>query len=172
MFGLMRATTARSLHAIRPSDQEALRVTDISSSRLTRRHVLGLALASVVVAACGTGEEPKEASGPGVDVVSAEHAAEIVADGSERLFILDVRTAEEYAEAHIEGAELIDIQRPDFADRVTALDRDLQYVLYCRSGNRSERARRLMTELGFREVHDIEGGIVAWIDAGLPVVSA
>ena len=47
----------------------------------------------------------------------------------------------------------------------------MPYLLYCRSGNRSGQALAIMEELGFLDVADIDGGIVAWDDAGLPVVT-
>ncbi|MBI4656251.1 MAG: rhodanese-like domain-containing protein [Elusimicrobia bacterium] len=45
------------------------------------------------------------------------------------------------------------------------------YLIYCRSGKRSANTLSLMKELGFAEAHHIEGGILAWIQAGLPVVA-
>ena len=58
----------------------------------------------------------------------------------------------------------------DAADRIGELDRDLPYVLYCNSGNRSADAAQLMTDLGFSEVYEVDGGIQGWLGAGLPVV--
>ena len=81
--------------------------------------------------------------------------------------ILDVRTPEEFAEGHIEGAVQIDFYAPDFADRIAELDRDVPYLVYCQSGTRSGQTRQLMADLGFRSVTDVDGGFVAWIDAGL-----
>ena len=84
--------------------------------------------------------------------------------------ILDVRTPEEYAQGHIEGATLVDFYEPGFADRIAELDRDREYVVYCRSGNRSGQATAIMADQGFSTVNDVEGGIVAWEAAGLPVI--
>lgn len=152
-------------------------MTDTPASP-TRRRFLGLALVAIVGAGCGSDSNDREATSgqsstdPGILVISPERAAAIIDEDDDRLFILDVRTPEEFAEAHIDGAELIDIQAPGFEEKVGALDRGRQYVLYCRSGNRSERARLLMEDLGFAEVYDVDGGIVAWTDAGLPTVSS
>ncbi len=78
--------------------------------------------------------------------------------------ILDVRTPAETSLGMIEGAEEIDFKAGDFADRVDSLDRDKTYLVYCRSGNRSGKACALMDELGFREVHNLEGGYMGWTE--------
>lgn len=63
--------------------------------------------------------------------------------------ILDVRTPEEYAEGHIEGAVLLDFNSGEFAAKFEDLKRDTDYVLYCRSGNRSGQAAQMMAAAGF-----------------------
>jgi rhodanese-related sulfurtransferase len=103
--------------------------------------------------------------------VSASDAAATIDAAPDDLVILDVRTPEEFDEGHIEGATLIDFYDPDFAEQLAELDPDVPYVLYCRSGNRSSGARATMAELGFTTVDDIDGGILAWESAGLPVVT-
>ncbi len=85
--------------------------------------------------------------------------------------MLDVRTPEEFASGHLAGAVNLDFYAPSFADDLAALDREAPYLLYCRSGNRSGQAREMMRSLGFAEVHEIAGGINAWVEAGLPVVA-
>lgn len=108
----------------------------------------------------------------GVRVVAPEEAAATIADAPDDLVILDVRTQEEFDEGHLEGAVMLDFYRDDFAEELATFDRDVPYVLYCRSGSRSAQARQLMEDLGFTSVEDIDGGIVGWQQAGLPVVAA
>lgn len=141
--------------------------------------------AGLLVAACGgdddatsdaasdapAAEAPADDAAPGIRVVSAADAAATIADPPEGLVILDVRTPAEFDEAHIDGAILVDFNSPSFADDMAELDPDVPYVLYCRSGNRSAGARAVMSDLGFVDVEDIDGGIVAWVDAGLPIVT-
>lgn len=105
----------------------------------------------------------------GVRVVAPEEAAAIAADPPADLVVLDVRTPEEFAEGHLADALLIDFYEPDFGAQLAQLDRDVPYVLYCRSGNRSGQAREMMSELGFVDVADVDGGIIAWAEAGLPL---
>jgi phage shock protein E len=104
---------------------------------------------------------------PGVRVVSATEAAELYE--APATTVLDIRTPPEVAQARLPGAVAIDIMAPDFAQRIDALDRDGHYLLYCRSGNRTSSARALMSQLGFTDVADIDGGIIAWANAGLPL---
>lgn len=107
----------------------------------------------------------------GVTLVSPAAAEAFLAEAPDDVVILDVRTPEEFAEGHIEGAVNIDIYEPTFADDIGALDREAPYVVYCRSGNRSEQATALMGDLGFESVQDVDGGVVAWSEAGLPLVA-
>jgi phage shock protein E len=86
------------------------------------------------------------------------------------LTVIDVRTPAEFAAAHLEGAVNIDVQAPDFDDRITELGLDGGYAVYCHSGRRSALAAARMGGLGFTDVHDL-GGIEAWMAAGNPVVT-
>jgi len=107
----------------------------------------------------------------GVRVVSANDAAATIDAAPADLVVLDVRTPEEFAEGHIEGATMLDFYRDDFGEQLAQLDPDVPYVVYCRSGNRSGETRAMMVELGFTDVEDVEGGILAWAGAGLPIVT-
>ncbi len=98
-----------------------------------------------------------------------EAGAAIIDDPPPGLVVLDVRTSEEFADGHLADATMLDFYRDDFADRLAELDPDAPYLIYCRSGNRSGQTRALMEELGFTDVVDVDGGILAWDDAGLPI---
>lgn len=63
--------------------------------------------------------------------------------------VIDVRTPEEVATGYLEGAVFIDWNSPTFADEISKLDPAGNYVIYCRSGNRSGQAINAMKELGF-----------------------
>lgn len=84
--------------------------------------------------------------------------------------IIDVRTPEEYTEGHIENAVNIDFRTDDFEDRISELDREKTYVIYCRSGVRSAGAFDVMERLDFHEAYNVLEGITGWTDAGFPVV--
>ena len=83
--------------------------------------------------------------------------------------ILDVRTPSEFAAGHIAGARLLNFNAPDFADKIKELPRDKTYLVYCRSGNRSAKAVKLMQANGFSDLINMDGGMLDWEKAGLPV---
>lgn len=89
---------------------------------------------------------------------------------SREYIVLDVRTQEEYDAARIsQDALLIDFYAPDFEERINGLDKEKKYLLYCRSGNRSDKTRAFMEERAFHEVIELSGGISNW-SASYPVV--
>lgn len=63
--------------------------------------------------------------------------------------ILDVRTPAEVAEGHLAGALFVDFLADDFKEKVVALDKSADYIVHCRSGNRSGQAVVIMADLGF-----------------------
>jgi phage shock protein E len=83
--------------------------------------------------------------------------------------ILDVRTPEEFAEGHLAGAVNLDIQGRDFEARLRSLDRSTNYLVYCRTGSRSQKAVQTMDRLGFRSVFHMHEGILGWQRQKLPV---
>ena len=101
-----------------------------------------------------------------VDPAGAE--AILAAGGVE---IIDVRTPEEFAGGHLPGARLIDISASDFVSRIEVLDRSATYFVYCRSDNRSGQATALMADLGFDSIYELEGGTVAWLASGRPLIA-
>lgn len=85
--------------------------------------------------------------------------------------LLDVRTPQEYAEGHLEGARLLDYLNTEaFDEGVKQLDKQHTYYIYCRSGRRSNGAAQKMKKQGFR-VFDMQGGIKNWLQQGLPVTT-
>lgn len=69
--------------------------------------------------------------------------------------VLDVRTPQEHAEGHLEGAQLLDLSGGQFAAALPELDPQAEYVVYCRSGNRSGQAIALMEEAGFTNLTNL-----------------
>ncbi len=122
----------------------------------------------VLVLLAGCGSDPEEQAESGIRLANPADAAELLTAEAEELVLIDVRTPEEFDEAHLDGALLIDFYSDDFVDTLAELDRNQRYVIYCRSGNRSGQTRDIMADLGFTDVVDIDGGIVAWQSEGLP----
>lgn len=95
------------------------------------------------------------------DLSQEEWASQL--ENDENAVVLDVRTDAEVADGIIPNAIHIDIYRgQDFIDEVEALDKDKNYYVYCRSGNRSGQACAIMEQLGFENAYNLEGGILEW----------
>lgn len=85
--------------------------------------------------------------------------------------LLDVRTPQEYAEGHIEGALNINVQSDDFQQMAEKeLSKDSTILVYCRSGRRSMDAAGILTRLGYRVIN-LKGGITEWKEDGLTVTT-
>ena len=80
----------------------------------------------------------------------------------EKVQLIDVRTPEEFAAGHIEGAKNIDFKADDFQKKFADFSKDEPLYLYCRSGNRSGKAAKELAKLGFQNIVDLEGGYLSW----------
>lgn len=107
-----------------------------------------------------------------IEDVTPQEAFTLIQDNRNNpdFVIIDVRTPEEFADGHIENATMIDFYSVTFRSEIDSLDKDKNYLIYCRSGGRSGQARDIMEELGFQEVHNIAGGMIDWNAEGLPTV--
>ena len=83
--------------------------------------------------------------------------------------VLDVRTPKEFAAGHIPGALNVDLNSPDFSQKVSSLDKRKTYLVHCAGGIRSARACGTMNDLGFVNLIDLAPGFKAWEKAGKPV---
>ncbi len=81
--------------------------------------------------------------------------------------LVDVREPVEHAEEHITGAKLIPLGQLE--KRTAEIDRNAPVVVMCRSGKRGGEALKKLQALGITDVRNLEGGILAWKAAGLPV---
>jgi len=103
------------------------------------------------------------------DDADVQGLAELIA--SPDVILLDVRSAEEFAEGHIEGAAHIDQAQSDFIEQVKAKwATDKTIAVYCRSGRRSASAAGRLAAEGYKCVN-LKGGIMAWKEANLPVTT-
>jgi thioredoxin 1 len=83
--------------------------------------------------------------------------------------LLDVRTPEEISNGSIPGASTIDFYDPEFEQRINLMDKSKSIYVYCRAGGRSAKAAQLLINNGFSQVYNLEGGMMAWQEIGLPV---
>ena len=83
--------------------------------------------------------------------------------------LLDVRTPEEYQSGHIAGATNLNFYDDNFAQQIRKLDKTKPVMVYCAKGGRSASAAEQLSQNGFPQVYDLEGGITAWKEAGKKV---
>ena len=92
-----------------------------------------------------------------------------VLQSNEGMQLVDVRTKEEYQTSHLKNATNFDFYSESFADSLKTLDASKPIYIYCRSGGRSGNSVEQLKKLGFKEIYDLEGGILNWIDQGMEV---
>jgi phage shock protein E len=131
---------------------------------MTRARALSLlvvgVLSGLLLTSCGD-------SATDVDTTIADPAS-VVSQIEDGATVIDVRTSEEFASGHVADALNIDVSSGSFEDQVEQLDPAAEYVVYCRSGNRSTQAMEKMADLGFEDLTN--GGAFANLAAaGAPV---
>lgn len=87
-------------------------------------------------------------------------------DNNKDYIVIDVRTPQEFNEGHVKGAININFYDENFEEQLDELNKDKKYLIYCRSGSRSSKTLILMENLQFINVYDLEGGILAYNNAG------
>lgn len=130
-----------------------------------------LAVAAITgISACSSSEPTSSSASraTGQHLAASEFSDALKEPGT---IVLDVRTPAEFASGHLPEAQNIDIESPDFADRIAALDKNASYAVYCRTGNRSGTALEQMAAADFTHAYDLADGIVAWQSMGGPIVT-
>ena len=103
--------------------------------------------------------------------ISVNRADSIInATKDSSLVLLDVRTPAEYDKGHLEDAVLINILKRGFRRKLSGLDRDASYLVYCATGGRSARAMKIMKKKKFRKVYNMVGGIRDWTKEGYDII--
>lgn len=111
-------------------------------------------------------QNDRQASNPAENEISI---AEAFAKYEQGVFLLDVRTQEEWDSFHAPDTTLIPLDQ--LPDRVNELPKDQEIVVICRSGNRSQEGRDILLKAGFTNVSSMAGGLNEWRSAGYPTVS-
>ncbi len=100
------------------------------------------------------------------------NAANDFVSEDDSVVILDVRTPVEFEMSHIATSVNVDVQDESFDEMIAQLDRNKTYIVHCTKnpiGGRSGQALESMQKLGFTHLYSLEGGYLAWKDAGLPL---
>jgi rhodanese-related sulfurtransferase len=81
---------------------------------------------------------------------------------ADSIYLIDVRTPEEYQEGHIKEAINYNYYDEEFLQQFEPISKHEAIYLYCGSGIRSEHAAKQLIQKGYKEVYDLKGGIKAW----------
>lgn len=89
-------------------------------------------------------------------------------ENTEGAILVDVRTPGEYEGGHIANSSNIDWNGSDFENAISKVDKNKPVFVYCLSGGRSGSAASFMRKNGFKEVYELDGGMLAWRNQKLP----
>jgi phage shock protein E len=117
-----------------------------------------LLLLVAVALPCLAGSQPRN--------ITSTQARELMAK-DKKVVLLDVRTPEEYQQAHLHGAQLIPLG--ELERRVQEVPRDRPLLVYCAVGARSVSAAGLLSARGYRDIYQMSDGLVGWYKNGYPI---
>lgn len=124
--------------------------------------IIVLTAFTIILNSCSTGQSQNSKTN-----LTAVEFAEKIKDLPNAL-IIDVRTPDEFSGGHLQNAQNIDISGNDFDKQIETLDKSKPVFVYCLSGGRSASAASTMRGAGFKEVYELDGGIMKWRGASLP----
>lgn len=142
---------------------------------MTIRNLMLATMLVFVLAGCGAPAAapaaPVEAAAESIDLATlprdVDAATAAALSTRDDVVILDVREQNEWDAGHIAGALFIPMG--DVPARLAEIPTDKTVIVQCRSGNRSSQVTDYLRQQGMTNIHNLEGGILAWESAGLPV---
>ena len=99
---------------------------------------------------------------PLIQEVSKDDVLDLLEDKS--IDIIDLRTDKEFSKGSIKYSYNIDFQKREFIDNLNLLNKEKPYIIYCKSGNRSEKASLIMKSLGFKVIYHYKKGYQDWVE--------
>lgn len=124
--------------------------------------VIVLATFTVLLNSCSNGQS----QGTKTNLSANEFAEKIKTTNS--AVVIDVRTPDEFSKGHLQNSQNINISGNDFDKQIEMLDKAKPVFVYCLSGGRSSSAASKMRANGFKEVYELDGGIMKWRGTNLP----
>jgi rhodanese-related sulfurtransferase len=122
----------------------------------------------ITIASC----DAPEKTAAQINNIAINAAADLVKN-DKNIVVLDVRTPEEHAAGHIEGSVNINIAEDSFSEEAAKLDHNKTYIVHCAANvenGRTAKSLVIMKELGFKNLLNLEGGIVAWEKNGQAMI--
>lgn len=123
---------------------------------------LFFAILTLVIVSCNNAQKTNDTvMTQTIEVVAPKAMYEILLkDPSAQL--VDVRTKDEFAVSHLKDAQNICVTDNDFKQKVAFLDRSKPVYVYCKKGGRSAQASKILKQMGFTKILDLQGGITNW----------
>ena len=123
---------------------------------------LFFAILTLVIVSCNNAQKTSDkVMTQAIEVVAPKAMYEILLkDPSAQL--VDVRTKDEFAVSHLQDAQNICVTDNDFKQKVAYLDRSKPVYVYCKKGGRSAQASKILKQMGFTKIFDLQGGITNW----------
>ena len=103
--------------------------------------------------------------------ISPNKLKEIIDKDNPIDILIDVRTLEEVNDSKIPNSINIDYYHNSFEKSLDSLDKNFNYFIYCRSGNRSMKTVNILKSKGFEKAFNLQGGIIAWKEEGFITIS-
>lgn len=110
---------------------------------------------------------PVAAPAPAVPLISQDDLLARQAKHDAKLFVLDVRTPEEFAQGHVPGA--VNIPHDQVSAHLGDIPKDKDVVLYCRSGRRAGMAAEVLKANGYDHLLHLDGDMNAWMEKARPM---
>ncbi len=99
--------------------------------------------------------------------ISAREARTLL-DTNKNVYLLDVRTPQEYSQGRLAGSVLIPIG--EFERRIREVPKNKTIVVYCAVGSRSKPVAGFLAQQGYKDVYNMTDGIVGWYRNGFPIL--
>lgn len=127
-----------------------------------KKYFLSLLFVSIALGSCN-GQTAKNV------IVMAPLAFQKKLKETKKAQLIDVRTPEEYVFGYINNAKNINWNDVDFSTKISTFDKNKPIFVYCKAGGRSGKATARLSDLGFKKIYDLEGGMTNWISSNLPI---
>lgn len=132
------------------------------------KHLFLFALSSLLALSACNSQQPAAGStvkGGLLDAQAFQKQLQATADA----VLIDLRTPGEVSQGIIAGAKVLDYNAGELTAELPKMDKNKPYFIYCAGGGRSGEAAQLLKQQGFKEVYDLQGGMMNWKRNGLPV---
>lgn len=132
---------------------------------LMKKIITILISAAIIITAGCSGNSQSETTSQNTDDIMAGTYTDVDVNEAQKLInqgitVVDVRTPEEYADGHVPNALLIPLQ--EIESRMKEFSPDEQYLIICRSGNRSAQASEILAQKGMKHIYNMTGGMNEW----------